>query len=129
MNSFILKNDQNRCFELSKGGIIVNTAIGNIQFGVPFGTLNELNEMQIEIPKIFVVPTTLFEKKYMINLMDIEPIVMHHYLKNKTKVILIVSKENEKIIKKMFDEEVFGPDEFKVQIKIFLFCFCFKATG
>lgn len=113
MEDFILKNDFNRCFPLAKGGIIISTKIGNIQFGTTSECILELQDLDIPIPNIYVLPSILFEKKYLINLLELEPIVLYNFLR-KNKTILISSKENEKIIKAVFQEEVFGPPHFKV---------------
>ena len=113
MEDFILKNDFNRCFPLAKGGIIISTKIGNIQFGTTSECITELQDLDIPIPNIYVLPSILFEKKFLINLLELEPIVLYNFLR-KNKTILISSKENEKIIKAVFQEEVFGPANFKV---------------
>ena len=115
MDKYILKNNFNRAFLLKNGGIVVISKIGSLQFGVPSEIINEFNEMQIEFPKIFVIPTTLFEKRHLINLFDLESIIFHNY-SNKRKTILICTKELEKNIRTIFQEEVFGPLEYNVKI-------------
>jgi len=114
MEKFIIKNNLNRSFLLKNGGIVVISKIGPIQFGVPSGIINEFSEMQIEFPKFFVIPSNFFEKKHLINLFDLESIVLHNYA-NKRKTIIICTKELEKNIRTIFNEEVSGPPDYKVQ--------------
>ena len=119
MEKYIIKNSFNRAFLLKNGGVVVISKIGSLQFGIPSGIIDEFNEMQIEFPKIFIVPSNLFEKKHLINLFDLESIVFHNFM-NKRKSIIICTKELEKSIRTIFQEEVLGPLEYKVRIlKIF----------
>lgn len=113
MDKFIIKNPFNRAFLLKNGGIVVISKIGPLQFGVPSKIIEEFQEMQIEFPKIYVIPTILFEKKHLIYLFDIESIVLHNFA-NKRKTIIICAKELEKSIRIIFQEEVLGPAEYKV---------------
>ena len=113
MDKYIIKNTFNRAFVLKNGGIVVISKIGPLQFGVPSKIFEEFQEMQIEFPKIYVIPTILFEKKHLINLFDLESIVFHNYA-NKRKTIIICTKELEKNIRTIFQEEVLGPTEYKV---------------
>lgn len=113
MEKFIIKNVHNRCFLLKNGGIVVITKIGPLQFGVPPNSLEEFEEMQLEFPKFFIIPSVLFEKKHMITIFNLEKIVHHNFTNNK-KTIIICNKESEKNIKTIFQEEVLGPLEYKV---------------
>lgn len=112
-SKYILKNNYNRSFLLKNGGIVVLSKIGSIQFGVPSGIITEFSEMQIEFPKFFVIPSILFEKKHLINLFDLESIILHNY-SEKRKTIVICTRELEKNIRIIFQEEVSGPSDYKV---------------
>lgn len=114
MEQFIVKNVYNRCFLLKNGGIVLITKIGPILFGVPPKIIEEFEEMQIEFPKFFITPSVLFEKKHMIPLFNLESIILHNFSNNR-KTIIICTKEIEKNIKIIFQEEVLGPSEYKVR--------------
>lgn len=45
---------------LKRGGIVINTSIGNIQFGIPPETIKDSLISGYEVPQYFVVPDSIF---------------------------------------------------------------------
>ncbi|HPO60100.1 MAG TPA: hypothetical protein PLN45_00990, partial [Exilispira sp.] len=74
--------------QLPRGGYLVNTSAGYIQFGSPPETLKDTLFLPLGVPKIFILPIEHFDPKQGMSVAEIEfPIYFNYFLKKqKTKI-------------------------------------------
>jgi hypothetical protein len=77
--------------QLERGGVVLNTKIGPIQFGMPPETVKDSINMGLEIPTFYIIPTKRyifasfrFDKKYGISVAEFEfPAYFNFFVKKK----------------------------------------------
>ncbi len=110
---------------LKRGGVVVKTKLGWIQFGIPPETVKDSLNLGIDVPTFYVVPSVRFDKKTGINVAEFEFPAYFNYFVKKKKINLICSKEAFEAIRIIFQETLLGPKEFPV-LFYFLFLFFLK---
>jgi hypothetical protein len=106
--------DYESMIELLRGGVVVKTKAGNIQFGMPPETIKDAIVQKIEIPFMFVIPTRHYSKESFINVAEFEfPAYFNFFLKRR-KIMIICTADQEKNIRIIFQETLLGPLEFPV---------------
>jgi CRP-like cAMP-binding protein/phosphoribosyl 1,2-cyclic phosphodiesterase len=101
---------------LPRGGYLVDTPIGYIQFGSPPETIKDTMRMPKDVPQVFVLTDELFNWLKGISIAEIEfPIYYNFFLKKRRTTI--ICKENQfEQMKKVLQEALFGPKEFDISI-------------
>jgi len=99
---------------LKRGGVVVKTILGWIQFGIPPETVKDSLNLGIEVPSYYVVPSVRFDKKTGINVAEFEFPAYFNYFVKKKKINLICSKEAYDAIRIIFQETLLGPQEYEV---------------
>jgi hypothetical protein len=102
-------------FDQPRGGVIVETKVGNVQFGMPAETIKDCLGSGLMVPQYFVVPTVSFVRQLGpnigLNVAEFEFPAYCNFFFYKRRVTLIVATEEVKErIKKVFQETLFGPD-------------------
>jgi CRP-like cAMP-binding protein/phosphoribosyl 1,2-cyclic phosphodiesterase len=99
---------------LPRGGYLVDTSIGYIQFGSPPETIKDTMRMPKDVPRIFVLTNELFNWYKGISIAEIEfPIYYNFFLKQKGTYI-ISQEDQSRQIKKVLQEALFGPEELDI---------------
>lgn len=107
--------DYDNIIDLLRGGTVINTKIGNIQFGMPPETIKDSIVQKIDIPNMFVIPTRHYSKESFINVAEFEfPAYFNFFLKRR-KIIIICTPEQERNLRIIFQETLLGPLEFPVR--------------
>lgn len=99
---------------LKRGGVVVKTKLGWIQFGIPPETVKDSLNLGIEVPTFYVVPSVRFDKKTGINVAEFEFPAYFNYFVKKKKINLICTKDAQDAIGIIFQETLLGPKEFEV---------------
>lgn len=95
--------------ELPRGGTVVRTPAGDIQFGAPPETIKDTIVTEASVPRIFVLPRELFNWSKGINVGDMEfPIYFNFFLKQQ-RVRIAGSAEQIDRLRVAIRESVFGP--------------------
>lgn len=103
-----------RYINLPRGGCVVFTRIGPIQFGIPPESVKDALTLNIEVPTYYIIPTSKWDKIYNVSVAEFEfPAYFNFFIKKK-KINLICTKQNEKAIKDIFQETLLGPLDFEV---------------
>ena len=94
---------------LPRGGYLVKTPEGNIQFGAPPETIKDTIPSEDSVPRVFVLPRVLFHWQKGINVADMEfPIYFNFFLK-KQRVTVFCSDEQARRLVVAMRQAVFGP--------------------
>lgn len=100
--------------ELPRGGYLVDTSAGYIQFGSPPETLKDTIFLPKGVPTIFVLPMEHFDTKHGMSVAEIEfPIYFNFFLK-KSKTRIFVNPDHIENMKIVLQEAVFGPKELDI---------------
>eukprot|EP01103_Thecamoeba_quadrilineata_P002514 TRINITY_DN12464_c0_g1_i1.p1 TRINITY_DN12464_c0_g1~~TRINITY_DN12464_c0_g1_i1.p1 ORF type:complete len:817 (+),score=167.81 TRINITY_DN12464_c0_g1_i1:39-2489(+) len=96
---------------LPRGGCVVSTKkAGNIQFVMPPETVKDAMLLKIETPEHYVFPDRRFDKSNGLNLAEFEfPSYLNFFIK-KRQTNLICSPKGETVIRRVFQETLFGPE-------------------
>jgi len=94
---------------LPRGGYIVQTAIGYIQFGSPPETIKDTMSLPLGVPQIYVLPKEFFNWSKGISVAEFEFPIYYNYFIKKRKTYLICYESEAKRFKQAFQESVFGP--------------------
>ncbi len=99
---------------LHRGGYLVDTPLGYIQFGSPPETIKDTMLMPKEVPQIFVLTNELFNWLKGICVADIEFPIYYNFFLKKKKTYIICNNDQYKQMKKVLQESIFGPREFDI---------------
>jgi CRP-like cAMP-binding protein/glyoxylase-like metal-dependent hydrolase (beta-lactamase superfamily II) len=98
---------------LPRGGLVVKTSAGLIQFGIPPETVKDSMAPGREVPTFYVVPHERFDRRRGINVSEVEFPAYYNFFILKRRVSLIVeSKDVEDRIRRVFQETLFGPTSY-----------------
>jgi CRP-like cAMP-binding protein len=92
---------------LPRGGILVSTSQGTVQFGIPPETIKDT--MEDGVPGIFIVPWFMFSLEKGISLAELEFPVYYHFFFLHKKVQVICTEEQKQRLKVVLTEALFGP--------------------
>jgi len=116
--SSLIVSPNTKFVDLPRGGCVVFTKIGPIQFGIPPETVKDSLKLGIEVPSYYILPSSKWDKIYNISVAEFEfPAYFNFFIKKK-KINLICTKENEQAIKAIFQETLLGPTDFEATSKI-----------
>ena len=106
-----------KIIELPKGGIIVNTRIGEIQVGVPPETIKDSLALNIAVPNVYIATKNLFSHRTMASFIDLEFPVYYNFFIHRKKISVICTEEQRKIIEGIIRESFFGPEEVNLEME------------
>ena len=95
---------------LPRGGYLVETSAGYIQFGSPPETIKDSMFLPNGTPQIFVLPNKFFHMEKGISVAELEfPIYFNHFLRQK-KTYIICDEVQRNQLKTVLNESLFGPE-------------------
>jgi len=101
--------------ELPRGGYLVDTSAGYIQFGSPPETLKDTIFLPKGVPYIFVLPMEHFDPKHGMSVAEIEFPVYYNYFLKKQKSRIFVNPDHIENMKIVLQEAVFGPTKVNIE--------------
>lgn len=105
-----LENKEN-IIELKKGGLVIQTKIGNIQFGIPPETVKDSLSAGLTVPSHYIIPNNRFDRDHILSAAEFEfPAYFNFFVLKKT-INLIVDDEAERAIRTIFQETLLGPKD------------------
>ena len=115
LTSYVLLNlESENVIPLPKGGLLIKTKIGNVQFGMPPETIKDSMNIGLDVPKYFIVPSKRFETRLGLSVAEFEFPAYFNFFMKKRQVNLIVDKEGEEAIRTIFQETLLGPADVSV---------------
>jgi len=101
---------------LPRGGYLVDTEAGYIQFGAPPETIKDTMTMEKGVPRVYVVMEKMFDWAKGISLAEIEFPLYYNYFIKKTKTHVLCRKNQVKRLKAVLQEALFGPKNLDLSI-------------
>jgi len=102
-------NVNENVIDLPRGGTIVKTPQGDIQFGIPPETIKDSMKLGITVPTYFVILGEMFDRQVGLNMAEFEFPAYFNFFCLKKKVTLICMKDMEQRIRSIFTETLMGP--------------------
>ncbi len=116
MNNTLENQQQNNYTSLPRGGYLVETDIGYIQFGSPPETIKDTMLLPGGVPKIFVLTDDMFNWIKGISIAEIEfPLYYNYFIKGE-KTTIICNEQQLGRIKRVLQESIFGPKKLDLSI-------------
>ncbi len=94
---------------LSRGGLVVETSEGSIQFGAVPETIKDTMPTTGGVPAIYVIPDRMFSSQHGISLADLEFPIYFNYFTRRRRTVCICTPAQHKAISAVMREAVFGP--------------------
>ena len=104
-----LKELKKTITELPRGGYLVDTEAGYIQFGSPPETIKDTMLLPESVPQVFVLPKRLFNPDKGISLAELEFPIYYNFFIKKRKTHIVCTKEQGTRLIRVLREAVFGP--------------------
>ncbi|TVQ19396.1 MAG: cAMP/cGMP-dependent 3',5'-cyclic-AMP/GMP phosphodiesterase [Spirochaetaceae bacterium] len=101
--------------ELPRGGYVVKTSEGHIQFGAPPETIKDSLGTERGVPEIFVLPREMFNWSKGINVADMEFPIYFNFFIRKQRPLICGSLEQARLLATALQEAVFGPKDFDLR--------------
>jgi CRP-like cAMP-binding protein/metal-dependent hydrolase (beta-lactamase superfamily II) len=103
---------------LPRGGFLVETSEGQIQFGSPPETIKDTMEMPGGTPQVFVLPFDHFDPSDGISMAEIEFPTYYNFFLKKRKVVVYVHPDHVDNLKTVFQEAFLGPERVDVASEV-----------
>ena len=100
---------------LPRGGYLVDTPAGYVQFGSPPETIKDTMMLPKSVPQVFVLPRRLFNWRKGINLSDLEFPIYYNFFLRKQKTHIIGNRDQAARLLKALQEALFGPKELNLE--------------
>ncbi len=107
---------------LPRGGYLVDTPVGYIQFGVPPETIKDTMQLPKGVPQYFVLMPEMFTWMKGISIAEIEFPIYYNFFLKKKKTYIICKEDQLTRIKKVLQESIFGPKEFDISLDYDTIC-------
>jgi hypothetical protein len=95
--------------ELPRGGVVVTTSIGPVQFGCPPETIKDHMAQKLTVPTYYVVPRERFDRARGVNVSEVEFPAYYNFFVLKRTVNLICDEDAEARLRRILTETLFGP--------------------
>ena len=94
---------------LPRGGFLVPTSEGYVQFGAPPETIKDTMQLPEKVPCVFVLPVELFNVEKGIAMAELEFPIYYNYFFLKKKTLVIGTEKQKESLIIVLNESVFGP--------------------
>ncbi len=106
--------------QLHRGGFIVDTPAGYVQFGCPPETIKDSMFLPKGVPNIFVLPEIFFNWSKGISVAEMEFPIYYNFFLRKSPTYIICNQEQYRQFKQVLRESVFGPEHLNLEQDYFL---------
>ncbi|MBN1531080.1 MAG: cAMP/cGMP-dependent 3',5'-cyclic-AMP/GMP phosphodiesterase [Spirochaetes bacterium] len=99
---------------LPRGGYLVDTPAGYIQFGSPPETIKDTMSMEKDVPGILVLPFFMFNWLKGISVGEIEFPLYYNFFLRKKKTVILCREDQFQSMKRVLQEALFGPEKLDI---------------
>ncbi len=94
---------------LPRGGFLLDTCDGYVQFGVPPETIKDTMGFPKGVPQVFVLTDIMFDWRKGISLAEVEfPLYFNYFIKKRKTYVVCTEKQGEALVR-VLQESLFGP--------------------
>ncbi len=95
---------------LPRGGTLVHTSIGPVQFGAPPETIKDALSAGLDVPSVYVMPNTWFSKRRGMSVAEIEFPVYWNYFLHDRRLVAVCDAPGRERLRVILRESLFGPE-------------------
>jgi CRP-like cAMP-binding protein len=95
---------------LRRGGTIVETSVGAVQFGAPPETLKDALNAGLDVPAIFVLPQVWFSRRRGTTLAELEFPTYYNYFVCGRRATVVCDADGRRRLRTVLREALFGPE-------------------
>lgn len=106
---------ESKLTQLPRGGAVLHTSEGPIQFGVPPETIKDTMVMDFGVPNIFVLPMNFFHLDTGVSVAEMEFPIYFNFFIRKQKTTIVCEKNRIEDIKLAMTQAAFGPDSLDIK--------------
>ncbi|HEY9898790.1 MAG TPA: cAMP/cGMP-dependent 3',5'-cyclic-AMP/GMP phosphodiesterase [Pantanalinema sp.] len=99
----------NRLELLPRGGALVETSAGGIQFGAVPETIKDTMRHEGGVPRIFVIPSRMFSIERGISFADLEFPIYFNFFAKRRKIVVVCDTAQRRLLSGILKEAIFGP--------------------
>ena len=103
--------DTGNVINQKKGGLVVQTSIGNVQFGLPPETVKDSQNGGLTVPSIYIIPSHRFDKEKAVSVAEFEFPAYFNFFVLRKKIQLVADEKTEKACRTIFQETLQGPKD------------------
>ena len=98
-----------KVMSLPRGGYLIETSAGSIQFGAPPETIKDTMKLERGVPSVFVLPGEFFNWTKGISIAELEFPIYYNYFIKKKKTLVICNRSQSERFERVLRESLFGP--------------------
>jgi CRP-like cAMP-binding protein/phosphoribosyl 1,2-cyclic phosphodiesterase len=98
--------------ELPRGGTVVRTRAGLVQFGAPPETIKDALAVAGEVPRVFVLPGTWFSKARGMTCAELEFPAYYHFFMHGRRLTVVCDETQRRRLHAILRESLFGPERY-----------------
>ncbi len=114
----VVQAAEGRAHFLPRGGVVIDTAEGPIQFGAPPETIKDNRKGGNAVPTHYVVPRHLFMRRLGINVAEIEFPAYYNFFFLKRPVNIVTDADGESRLRLVMQESLFGPPHIELDAEV-----------
>lgn len=104
-------HDKENIIKLKKGGLVIQTKIGNIQYGIPPETVKDSLSSGLTVPSVYIIPNNRFDRENCLAASEFEFPAYFNFFVLKKNISLVCDKNAELAIRTIFQETLLGPKD------------------
>ena len=98
-------------WHLPRGGLLISTSSGPVQFGVPPETIKDSMTIDIGVPSTFILPPLLFSMDQGISFSELEFPIYYNFFFRKRKIRVVCTQNQKRRVLTLLNEALFGPEK------------------
>lgn len=107
--------EQTAYIHLPRGGILIPTSKGNLQFGIPPETIKDTMKTEKGVPDTFIVPHFMFDLEKGTAFAELEFPIYFNFFVQQGKTRIVCSPAQQKRLVAVVSESIFGPAHIDVR--------------
>src|SRR5262245_48824617 len=105
-----------RIVRLKRGGTVVMTSAGAVQFGAPPETIKDALNAGLEVPAIFVMPSQWFSRRRGVTVAELEFPVYYNFFVLGRRVRVVCDEAGRRRLRAILQESLFGPEHIDASV-------------
>jgi CRP-like cAMP-binding protein/phosphoribosyl 1,2-cyclic phosphodiesterase len=99
-------------YQLPRGGTIVRTSAGLVQFGAPPETIKDALGLGLAVPKIYVLPSSWFSRRRGLTLAELEFPAYYNYFLHGRRLVAVCDEDGRRRLHTVLRESLLGPESY-----------------
>jgi len=119
MMSGMSERDDLNWKELPRGGYLVKTSYGPVQFGAPPETIKDTMVSADGVPSVFLLPRKLFYVDRGISTAELEFPIYYNFFVKQRKIQILCTRDQKRRISRVIQEAIFGPENLDLRYEYY----------